>query len=84
MIKDQIVENVIGKFRSRSARGIVKYGTTFEQNSKDNYLLHLQEELMDACNYIEKLLTLQQEITTLVKLHPDDSSLGAAVRKLVS
>lgn len=83
-MKDKIVESVVSKFRSRSRRGIAKYETTLEQNSKDNYLVHLQEELMDACNYIEKLLSLEQEITTLVKLHPDDISLGKAVREMVS
>lgn len=46
---------VIDKFNQRSALGIAKYGTTLEQNNTDDFLLHLQEELMDAILYIQKL-----------------------------
>jgi len=55
MIKDKIVQQVIDKFNQRSALGIAKYGTTLEQNNTDDFLLHLQEELMDAILYIQKL-----------------------------
>lgn len=54
-IKDKIVQQVIDKFNQRSALGIAKYGTTLEQNNTDDFLLHLQEELMDAILYIQKL-----------------------------
>lgn len=54
-IKDPIVDSVINKFNSRSSIGIKKYGTTLEQNNTDDFLNHLQEELMDAILYIEKL-----------------------------
>ena len=54
-IKDPIVESVINKFNSRSHIGIQKYGTTLEENNTDDFLNHLQEELMDAILYIEKL-----------------------------
>ena len=57
MRKDPIIEAVVKKLRSRSRIGIKKYGTTLAENNKDNFLVHLQEELMDACNYLEKLLT---------------------------
>jgi len=56
-MKDKIVEQVIDKYRQRSEVGIKKYGTTLEDNNSDNYLKHLQEELMDASLYIEKLLS---------------------------
>lgn len=55
MIKDKIVQQVIDKFNQRSALGIAKYGTTLEQNNTDDFLLYLQEELMDAILYIQKL-----------------------------
>jgi hypothetical protein len=55
MKKDKIVESVINKFSSRSSIGIKKYGTTLEENNTDDFLNHLQEELMDAILYIEKL-----------------------------
>ncbi len=47
------------KFNARSETGIKKYGTTLEENSTDDFLTHLQEELMDAILYIEKLKQLK-------------------------
>lgn len=52
---DKIVQQVIDKFCQRSEVGQEKYGTTLWENDKDDYLKHLQEELMDAILYIEKL-----------------------------
>lgn len=54
---DFVVDKVIQKFRERSQIGIEKYGKTLAENNTDNFLNHLQEELMDAVNYIEKLKT---------------------------
>ena len=56
---DKIVQQVIDKFNQRSEVGIKKYGTTLEQNNKDNYFTHLQEELMDAILYIQKLKSME-------------------------
>jgi hypothetical protein len=55
--KDKIVEDVKTKFDSRSETGIAKYSTTLEGNQLPliEWLNHLQEELMDATLYIEKL-----------------------------
>lgn len=83
-MKDIIVEQVVDKYVKRSEVGIEKYGTTLEQNNKDNYLVHLQQELMDATLYIEKLLSLEKEVTYLVKTYPNDAVLGEQIRKLVS
>ena len=55
--KDAIVESVVAKYLRRSKVGIDKYGTTLQENNTDNFLLHLQEELMDASLYIEKLMS---------------------------
>lgn len=82
-MSDPIVEQVIEKFQRRSDIGARKYGTTLHENNKDNYLLHLQEELMDACNYIEKLMTQNLEIINLVKTTPDNQELGEKIRNLV-
>ena len=82
-MKDKIVEQVVDKFQKRSAVGISKYGTTLEDNNKDNYLVHLQEELMDATLYLQKLLDQEQEITMLVKNHPNDCELGMLIRNMV-
>jgi len=55
--KDPIVEDVIKTMRARSRDGILKYGTTLYDSPDGfyNFLNHLQEELMDATLYIEKL-----------------------------
>ena len=82
-MRDQIVENVVNKYLDRSQVGITKYGTTLENNNKDNYLKHLQEELMDATLYLEKLMYLNQEITNLVRDHSNDAELGMKIRNLV-
>jgi hypothetical protein len=54
---DKIVEDVIAKYRQRSEVGIAKYGTILVENKATliEWLTHLQEELMDATLYIEKL-----------------------------
>ena len=80
---DQIVLEVIEKYAKRSEVGIAKYGTTLETNNKDNYLKHLQEELMDATLYLQKLMSLDKEITKLVKNHSNDAELGYKIRNLV-
>ena len=54
---DSIVEAVIAKFQHRSEVGINKYGKTLDRtdlNYKD-WLNHIQEELMDAILYCERL-----------------------------
>lgn len=57
IVKDPIVNDVIAKYEARSAKGIEKYKTTLADNPDGFYafLNHLQEELMDATLYIEKL-----------------------------
>jgi len=52
---DPIVETVKEKYSERSSVGIQKYGITLHDNDKDNFFKHLQEELMDATLYLEKL-----------------------------
>jgi hypothetical protein len=56
-MKDQIVEQVKDRFDERSETGIAKYGTTLERGDLSllDWLNHLQEELMDATLYIQKL-----------------------------
>lgn len=59
-IKDSIVESVINKYIDRSELGIKKYDTTLQDNllTFDEWLTHLQQELMDATLYIEKIKKL--------------------------
>jgi hypothetical protein len=82
-MSDQIVLEVIEKYAQRSEVGIAKYGTTLETNNHDNYLKHLQEELMDATLYLQKLISQNKEITKLVRDHSNDAELGHKIRNLV-
>lgn len=83
-MKDEIVKQVVDKFQSRSDVGIRKYGTTLETNNTDNFLNHLQEELMDSVLYIQKLIDQNKAITELVKSIPNNAELGANIRRMVS
>jgi hypothetical protein len=60
-MKDKIVENVVNKFKQRSALGIKKYNTTLEKNNltRLEWLTHAQEEAMDMVLYLEKLKSLE-------------------------
>lgn len=60
---DPIVEQVISKYNTRSTMGILKYGTTLDDSNASfiEWLNHLQEELMDATLYIEKLKSKLRE-----------------------
>jgi hypothetical protein len=83
MKTDRIVVEVVDKFQQRSEVGIRKYNTTLEENNRDNFFVHLQEELMDATLYLQKLLSLNIELTKLVNDTPNDAELGQKIRKLV-
>jgi signal recognition particle GTPase len=83
-MRDKIVEQVLAKYQERSDRGFQKYGTTLQENNKDSYLKHLQEELMDATLYLEKLMTLEREVRDLVRKHQTNNELGEAIRMLVN
>lgn len=63
---DPNVTLVTGKYHTRAQQGFLKYGvdTTRDDLSTEEWLVHLQEELMDATVYIERLLG---EIRTLKK-----------------
>lgn len=54
---DSVVESIITKFKQRSELGIKKYNKTLERTdlSYIEWVNHLQEELMDAILYAEKL-----------------------------
>jgi hypothetical protein len=56
-VEDPIVLSVMAKYYERSQVGIKKYGTMLnrEDLTTVEWLTHLQEELMDATLYIERL-----------------------------
>ena len=68
--KDKYVQAVKEKFEQRSQTGIRKYSTTLEREDLSflDWLEHLQEELMDATLYVERLKTSYvEEITKVSK-----------------
>jgi hypothetical protein len=62
--RDPVVQCVVNKFVDRSDVGYAKYGKTLREDNSDIYvwLNHLQEELMDATLYLQRL---KEEISTL-------------------
>jgi hypothetical protein len=56
-VEDPIVLKVMSKFYDRSQRGIEKYGTMLTRTDLDftDWLNHLQEEMLDAALYCERL-----------------------------
>ena len=71
--KDSLVHNVIKKFDERSSVGYEKYGKTLAADSDSLYrwVNDVQEELMDAILYIQKVKDTLQEVTeeTYVQEH---------------
>ncbi len=69
--RDPIVERVIDKFTSRSDVGFAKYGVTLEDDNSNIFVWvnHLQEELMDAVLYLQKLkeTTIEELQESLLK-----------------
>jgi hypothetical protein len=55
--EDTVLLAVMAKYYERSKRGQAKYGTNLDRTDVNllGWLEHLQEELMDATLYIEKL-----------------------------
>lgn len=62
MTEDRIVAQVRAKLLERSQRGIQEYGITLADAplTRLQTLIHLQEELLDAANYLEKLIDLER------------------------
>jgi len=55
--RDPVIERVVDKFVSRSDVGFKKYGITLNDDKSNLFVWmnHLQEELMDAVIYMQKL-----------------------------
>jgi hypothetical protein len=71
---DRNVEKVITQLRDREEEGLRKYGVNTERTDLTplQWLQHLQEELMDASVYIEKL---KNEMKEKQKKDFDDSAI---------
>jgi hypothetical protein len=64
--QDTVVSSVINKFKTRSDVGIKKYGTTMDRDDLSfmDWISNLQEELMDAVIYCEKIKKYEKTVTT--------------------
>lgn len=81
--EDKVVEIVVNRYLQRSDEGMVKYGISLEDNNVDNFYVHLQEELMDATLYLQKLVNQRKELIKLIRDTPNDQELGMKIRNLV-
>lgn len=60
---DPIVEAVREDLLKRSQLGIAKYGTTLAENNagRQEWLQHIYEELLDAANYLKRLMKEEEK-----------------------
>lgn len=72
----KIEDKVIEKINERAALGLEKYGVSMERGdlSLEEWLIHLQEELMDASVYVERLLMLLPLMQPLNEEAPRDEN----------
>ena len=71
--QDPILLRVLAKYYERSETGIKKYGRTLDRDDLSflDWLNHLQEELMDATLYIEKLKKEAQKKSIIELMNMD-------------
>ena len=74
-VNDKIINRVIDKIQKRAEAGYKKYGVGLDKDeqSLDTWLNHLQEELMDAANYIEKIRAVLIEENNKISKYPESS-----------
>ena len=58
----RIEDEVCRKLQQRAGFGLGKYGVTLEREDLNtlDWLVHLQEELMDAANYLQVLIEREE------------------------
>jgi hypothetical protein len=62
MTEDSIVDAVKSDLDARSERGLSKYGVTLDRTdiTREDWMRHAYEELLDGALYIKKLMTLDE------------------------
>lgn len=80
VFRDPVVERVVDKFVSRSDVGYKKYGVTLDEDKSNifQWINHLQEELMDAVLYLQKLkeestVELQEALLNSIEVDAEDA-----------
>ena len=72
----KIEDKVCSKIKARAEVGKNKYGVTMERGdlTTEEWLIHLQEELMDASVYVERILMLLPLMQPLNEEAPRDDN----------
>ena len=81
--RDPVVRNVVDKFVSRSDVGFAKYNSTLDDERRlkmknlQGYLNDIQEELMDAVLYMQKLKEstteeMQEALLKNIEVHDEE------------
>lgn len=80
VFRDPVVQRVVDKFVSRSDVGYKKYGVTLDEDKSNifQWINHLQEELMDAVLYLQKLkeestVELQEALLNSIEVDAEDA-----------
>ncbi len=70
---DANVESVRAKLATRAEQGLAKYGVTTERRDLTTlqWLIHAQEESMDMCVYLQRLIA-DEERRTLSRTNPKE------------
>ena len=78
--RDPVVERVVDKFVDRSDVGYEKYKVTLEDDKSNifQWINHLQEELMDAVLYLQKLKEttteeMQEALLRSIEVHEEET-----------
>jgi len=68
---DSVTKSVLDKYLDRAIAGKNKYGTDMDRNDLNvvQWLQHLQEEMMDATLYVEKLLQEKEKHERVYKVN---------------
>lgn len=68
---DTITKSVLDKYLDRAVAGKNKYGTDMDRKDLNvvQWLQHLQEEMMDATLYVEKLLQEKEKHERVYKVN---------------
>jgi hypothetical protein len=82
--QDEIIKKVRQKLLDRSIVGYRKYKTTIWDNTDENYMLHLQDELLDGANYCEQMMRLGRfsaKVAEILESEHNNMSAGELIRK---
>ena len=81
--QDAIVESVRQKLLDRSNIGLKKYNSSIFDNIDENYIKHLQEELLDGANYCEQVLRLGEFTKTIIEILQSDQNEMSVGNKII-